>query len=70
VDEEVAEGEAGEGKDEEKGRRLEGVGVEGLPGVEDEVVDRRGYQPRRPADEYREKPPGEAYPLQSQPNPY
>jgi len=70
VDKEVAEGEAREGEDEEEGRRLEGVGVEGLPGVEYEVVDRRGYQPRSPADQYGEKPPGEAYPLQRQPNPY
>jgi hypothetical protein len=70
VDEEVAEGEAREGEDEEEGRRLERVGVEGLPGVEDEVIDPGSYQPRRPADEYREKPPGEAYFLQRQPNPY
>jgi hypothetical protein len=70
VDEEVAEGEASEGKDEEEGWRLECVGVEGLPGVKDEVIDPRGYQPRRPADKYREKPPGEAYSLQRQPNPY
>jgi hypothetical protein len=70
VYEEVAEGEACEGKYEEEGRCLKGVGVEGLPRVDDEVVDGRGYQTRRPADQYGEKPPGEAYPLQSQPNPY
>ena len=55
VDEEVAEDETREGEDEEERRVLEGVSVECLPRVVDEVVDggARGTrdEPRRDGEE-------------------
>jgi hypothetical protein len=42
VNEEVAEDEAGEGKDKKQGRGLQSVLVECLPGVVDEAVYQRG----------------------------
>ncbi len=57
MNEKVAENQTGEGEDEEEGRVLQGIPIESLPAVVDEVVDGGGRDPRDDASCDGEEPP-------------
>jgi hypothetical protein len=57
MDQEVAQNQPSKGEDEEEGRVLQGIPVESLPAVVDEVVDDGGRDPRDDAGCDGEEPP-------------